>query len=197
MVKGSALLIVDVQNDFCPGGALGVSGGDGIIPLINRYIEIFGERGALVIASRDWHPPVTSHFREFGGIWPAHCVAGTSGAEFRDGLRLPMGCLVFSKGMDPEHDDYSALAARNDEGVPLSDFLRREGVGLVYVCGLATDYCVLQTALHALKQGIAVTVLSDAVRGVDLTPGDSQRALAEMEGAGARLAALSNIVAGE
>ncbi len=193
MAKAEALLIVDVQNDFCPGGALGVSGGDEIIPIINRYMDIFRARGAVVIASRDWHPPVTSHFREYGGIWPAHCVAGTSGAMFHGDMLLPEGCLVFSKGMDPEQDDYSALAARNGEGVPLADFLRKEGIGRVYICGLATDYCVRQTALEGLKQGLAVTVLSDAVRGVDLNPGDSRRALAEMKEAGARLASIDEI----
>ncbi len=193
MAKAEALLIVDVQNDFCPGGALGVSGGDEIIPIINRYIDIFRARGAVVIASRDWHPPVTRHFREYGGIWPVHCVAGTSGAMFHDDMLLPEGCLVFSKGMDPEQDDYSALAARNGEGLLLADFLRKEGIGRIYISGLATDYCVRQTALEGLKQGLAVTVLSDAVRGVDLNPGDSRRALAEMKEAGARLASIDEI----
>ncbi len=187
MAKNKALLIVDVQNDFCPGGALGVYGGDEIIPVINRYIEIFAKRGAAVIASRDWHPRVTRHFSEYGGLWPVHCVEGTSGAMFRNGLCLPKGSLVFSKGMDPDRDDYSALAARSEEGMPLADFLRKTGIGSIYICGLATDYCVRQTALDGLKQGLTVTVLADAVRGVNLNPGDSQRALEEMQEAGARL----------
>ncbi len=196
MEKGAALLIVDVQNDFCPGGALGVSGGDRIIPLINRYIEILRERGALVIASRDWHPRVTRHFKEFGGIWPAHCVAGTKGAVFRGDLRLPHGCLVFSKGTDPDRDDYSALSARNGGGVLLADYLRGEGIGRLYICGLATDYCVRQTALDGMKQGLEVVVLCDAVAGVDLKPGDSQRALTEMNNAGALLADIDEVTAG-
>jgi nicotinamidase/pyrazinamidase len=187
MVKDSALIVVDVQNDFCPGGALGVSGGDEIIPLINRYIALLRERGAQVIASRDWHPPVTSHFGEFGGVWPVHCVQGSSGARFHEGLRLPLDCVVFSKGMDPERNDYSALAARNSEGTLLTDFLWRKGLRRLYICGLATDYCILQTALSGLKEGFSIFILSDAVRGVDLTPGDSERAMAEMKAAGARL----------
>jgi nicotinamidase/pyrazinamidase len=197
MGNDAALLIVDVQNDFCPGGALGVSGGDEIIPLINRYIYLFKERGAAIIASRDWHPPVTRHFKEFGGIWPAHCVEESFGAMFHAELFLPPDCLVFSKGMDPERDDYSALSARNAEGIPLSGFLRKEGTHRLYICGLATDYCVRHTALGGLQEGFSVTVLADAVRGVDLAPGDSDRALAEIENAGALLADIAAIEQGD
>lgn len=193
MRKDAALLIVDVQNDFCPGGALGVSGGDEIIPLINRYIDLLKGRGAVVIASRDWHPPVTRHFREFGGIWPAHCVKESFGAMFHAELRLPPDCVVFSKGMDPELNNYSALSARNAEGAPLAEFLLKEGLRHLYICGLATDYCVRQTTLDGLREGFTVTVLVDAVRGVDLTPGDSDRALAEIKSAGALLADITGI----
>lgn len=193
MGKDAALLIVDVQNDFCPGGALGVSGADEIIPLINRYIDLLKERGAQIVASRDWHPPVTSHFKEFGGMWPAHCVQESKGAMFHAELRLPPHCMIFSKGMDPDRDDYSALAARNAEGTPLSGFLKRKGVRHLYICGLATDYCVRQTTLNGLKEGFSVTVLVDAVRGVDLTPGDSERAQAEMNAAGASLRSIDVI----
>ncbi len=185
MERDATLLIVDVQNDFCPGGALGVAGGDDIIPLINRYIELFKGRGLPILASRDWHPRVTKHFKEFGGIWPTHCVQSSTGAMFREGLRLPPDTLIFSKGMDPEKDDYSALHARNEEGTPLPDLLKREGISRIYICGLATDYCVRQTALEGVRQGFAVTVLVDAVRGVNLTPGDSERAITEMKAAGA------------
>jgi nicotinamidase/pyrazinamidase len=187
MKVDAALLIVDVQNDFCPGGALGVSGGDDIIPLINDYIRQMQNKGVLIIASRDWHPRITKHFKEFGGIWPVHCVQGSSGAMFRANLDLPSQTLVVSKGMDPERDDYSALHARNDEGKPLPDLLKEMGVRQLYICGLATDYCVRQTALEGLRQGFAITVLKDAVRGVDLETGDSERALAEIEAAGGRL----------
>ncbi|HTP64458.1 MAG TPA: nicotinamidase [Geobacteraceae bacterium] len=190
-----ALLIVDVQNDFCPGGALGVAGGDRIIPVINRYIELLGGKGALVITSRDWHPPVTRHFQEFGGLWPAHCVAGTRGAMFHEGLALPPDSLIFSKGMDPERDDYSALSALDAGETPLSELLRQEGIGRLYVCGLATDYCVRQTTLDALNEGLEIVVLTDAVAGVDLAPGDSKRALAEMRAGGARLADYAEVAA--
>ncbi len=193
MGNGMALLIVDVQNDFCPGGALGVSGGDEIIPLINRYIYLFKGRGAAIIASRDWHPPVTRHFKEFGGIWPAHCVAESFGAMFHEELQLPTDSLVFSKGMDPERDDYSALSALDAEGTSLSGFLRKEGIRSLYICGLATDYCVRQTALDGLREGFGITVLADAVRGVDLSTGDSERALAEILAAGARLTRIDEI----
>ncbi len=193
MEKGSALLTIDVQNDFCPGGALGVAGGDDIIPLINEYVGLFQERGLPIIASRDWHPRVTKHFKEFGGIWPVHCVQGSAGAMFRPSLHLPPDTLVFSKGMDPEQDDYSALHARSEAGTPLPEFLTHEGITHLYICGLATDYCVRQTALEGLRQGFAVTVLVDAVRGVDLEPGDSERALAEMQTAGAHLTTLDEL----
>jgi nicotinamidase/pyrazinamidase len=193
MDKDSALVIVDVQNDFCPDGALGIAGGDAIIPLINRYIWLFRERKLTVIASRDWHPPVTKHFREFGGIWPAHCVQGSAGAKFHPGLLLSPDILIFSKGMDPERDDYSALHAGNEAGTLMPDFLRQEGVRHLYLCGLATDYCVRQTALEGLRRDFAITVLVDAVRGVDLQPGDSERALAEIKAAGARFATFEEI----
>jgi nicotinamidase/pyrazinamidase len=193
MEKDSALLIVDVQNDFCPGGALGVAGGDDIIPLINRYIELFEGERLPIIASRDWHPRVTKHFKEFGGIWPAHCVQGSNGAMFREGLRLPHDSLVFSKGMDPERDDYSALHARSDAGTLLPEFLTKEGIRRLYVCGLATDYCVRQTALEGIRQGFVINVLVDAIGGVDLQPGDSERALAEIKAAGATFAILDEL----
>lgn len=185
MEKDSVLLIVDVQNDFCPGGALGISGCDQIVPIINRYIAYFTARDLTVVASRDWHPPVTKHFKDFGGIWPVHCVQGSEGARFRADLRLPPETLVFSKGIDPERDDYSALHARNETGTLLPEFLNQAGLRHIHVCGLATDYCVRQTALEGVRQGFSVTVLADAVWGVDLVPGDSERALAEIQAAGA------------
>ncbi len=193
MENDSALLIIDVQNDFCPGGALGVAGGDDIIPLINQYIELFQRQRLPIIASRDWHPRVTKHFKEFGGVWPVHCIQGSTGAMFRASLHLPPNTLIFSKGMDPELDDYSALHARSEAGTPLPEFLAYEGIKHIYICGLATDYCVRQTALEGLCQGLAITVLVDAVRGVDLEPRDSERALAEIQAAGARLTALNEL----
>jgi nicotinamidase/pyrazinamidase len=192
--NNAALIIVDLQNDFCPGGALAVAGGDEIVPVINRYIGIFRERGYPIIASRDWHPSETKHFARFGGYWPEHCVQRTSGAVFRAGLLLPPHTLVFSKGMDPERDDYSALQATNEGGTPKSEFLGKEGIRELYICGLATDYCVRETALDGLRLGFSVTVLVDAVRGVDLQPGDSERALEELKAAGALFSGVGELL---
>jgi nicotinamidase/pyrazinamidase len=190
----SALIIVDMQNDFCPGGSLAVAGGDEIVPVINRYIEILRERGSTVIASRDWHPAKTGHFRKFGGLWPEHCVQGSFGAAFRSGLNLTPDTRVFSKGMDPEKDDYSALQARDEEGRSMARLLKEEGIELLYACGLATDYCVLQTVLEALRLGFDTKVLIDAVRGVDLNPGDSETALETMNSSGATLVTINDIL---
>jgi len=189
----SALVIVDVQNDFCPGGALEVYNADEIILVINRYMELFRGKGLPIIASRDWHPRETKHFEKYGGIWPEHCVQRSFGAMFRAGLLLPPDTLVFSKGMDPERDDYSALQARNDTGTSMTDFLKKVGIRELYICGLATDYCVRQTALEGLHLGFSITVLVDAVRGVELNPGDSKRALDELEAAGAVLMVVEDL----
>jgi nicotinamidase/pyrazinamidase len=195
MEKTVALLIVDVQIDFCPGGSLAVPEGDAIIPVINRYIELFRKKGLPVIASRDWHPPVTGHFRQFGGLWPPHCVQGSEGARFHPRLKLSADATVISKGMDPKKDDYSAFQAVTEQGAPLPDLLDELGIERLYIGGLATDYCVRASALEGLKQGFSVTLLKDAVKGVDLKPGDSARALRELAKAGAELADLATIEA--
>jgi nicotinamidase/pyrazinamidase len=188
MEKTSALLIIDVQKDFCPGGSLAVSGGDEIIPVINRYIKMFREKNLPVLASRDWHPQDTVHFTTGGGIWPAHCIQYTDGAGFHAGLELPGNTVILSKGMNPEYDDsYSAFQAITEQGAPLTEFLRENGISHLYICGIATDYCVRATGLDALAKGFAVTLLKDAICGVDLKPGDSERALAEMAAAGAEI----------
>jgi nicotinamidase/pyrazinamidase len=186
MDKKSALLVVDVQNDFCPGGALAVPDGDKIVPVLNSYIALFTDRGLPVIATRDWHPPETTHFKERGGLWPPHCVQGTKGAEFHPSLRLPPEAHMVSKGMDPRSDDYSAFQALTGEGRGLSDLLRKLGVERLFIGGLATDYCVSESAMDALSKGFSVMILSDAVRGVDLKPGDSEKALSAMSKAGAK-----------
>jgi nicotinamidase/pyrazinamidase len=188
-----ALVIVDVQNDFCPGGALAVSHGDRVVPTLNRYAERFARRGAAVFASRDWHPERTKHFKADGGVWPPHCVQGTRGAELHPDLRLPEGTEVVSKGMDPEADAYSCFQAETADGMPFAAALGERGVGRLFVGGLATDYCVKATALDALREGFEVVVLEDAVAAVDLTPGDGTRALEAMRDAGARLARLGDV----
>jgi nicotinamidase/pyrazinamidase len=184
----SALLVVDVQKDFCPGGALAVAEGDTVARTLNRHIADAAARGWPVYASRDWHPPVTRHFQAYGGEWPRHCVQDTEGAGFHADLQLPAGAIVVSKGQDPDAPGYSALQGRTSAGKLLLDDLRDRGVEHVYVGGLATDYCVKHSVLDLLKAGLSVTVLRDSIAGVDVQPGDSSRALAEMRNAGAEIA---------
>ncbi|HET7294599.1 MAG TPA: nicotinamidase [Vicinamibacteria bacterium] len=182
-----ALVIVDVQNDFCPGGSLAVPAGDAVVPALNRCAARFASAGAAVFASRDWHPERTSHFKEFGGVWPPHCVQGTRGAAFHPDLALPAGALVVSKGMDPAEDAYSCFQARTDSGRSFALALRDRGITRLFVGGLATDYCVKATVLDACAEGFATVVLEDAVRAVEVRSGDGGRALAEMKAAGARM----------
>ncbi len=185
----SALLIIDVQKDFCHGGALEVPQGDLVIPPLNRFAERVKAEGGVVCASRDWHPARSRHFKAFGGAWPIHCVADTPGARFHPDLRLPHDTLVISTGQEEAEDGYSAFEGITDAGQPLVAALRNRGVEHLYVGGLATDYCVKHSVLDGLKAGFRVTVLIDAVAGVELQPGDSARALKEMEEAGAEFMA--------
>jgi len=177
---GDALLVVDVQNDFLPGGALPVPHGDGVIPILNAYIRRFEAAGLPIVATRDWHPPDHCSFRQRGGPWPPHCIAGTPGADFAPGLELPTTATVVSKATEPDREAYSGF-----QGTNLERMLRNQGVRRLFIGGLATDYCVLQTVLDALNRGFEVYLLRDAVRAVDATPGDGARALARMEAAGA------------
>ena len=188
-----ALVVVDLQNDFCPGGALGVRGGDAIVPVVNRYLDRFESAGASVFLTRDWHPPVTRHFQAYGGVWPSHCVQGTRGAEFHPGLALPVGAVIVSKGMDPEQDAYSAFQAEDRSGRPLPAVLAERGVRRLYLGGLATDYCVRASVLDALREGFTAVVLTDAIGAVELESGDGARAMDEMRGAGARFATLNDL----
>jgi nicotinamidase/pyrazinamidase len=182
-----ALVVVDVQRDFCPGGALAAQGGERILPALNRYLEQAVARGLMIYATRDWHPETTNHFQAFGGEWPTHCVQDTPGAEFHPGLHLPAGAIVVSKGMDPEHPGYSAFDGRTPDGNAFVDDLRARGIDQLLVSGIATDYCVKQTVLDARREGFAASVLLDAVTGIDAHPGDVARALEEMSAAGATL----------
>jgi nicotinamidase/pyrazinamidase len=188
-----ALILVDVQNDFCPGGALAVPAGDEVVPVLTRYAERFAKAGATVLASRDWHPARTRHFKEFGGAWPPHCVQGTAGAELHRALWLPPDTTVFSKGMDPEEDAYSCFQAENAQGLPFAAALGERGILRLFVGGLATDYCVKATVIDALHEGFQVVVLEDAVRAVDVQPGDGARALEAMKIAGATFATLETL----
>ncbi|MBI2216304.1 MAG: bifunctional nicotinamidase/pyrazinamidase [Candidatus Rokubacteria bacterium] len=190
-----ALLIVDVQNDFCPGGALAVPEGDRVVPVLNAYAERFARAGAPVFASRDWHPARTRHFQAWGGAWPPHCVQDTRGAAFHPDLRLPAATDIVSKGMDPEADAYSAFEATTVDGRSLEAALAARDVRRLFVGGLATDYCVKASVLDALARGFEVFVLEDGVRAVDVHPGDGIRALEEMTAAGARGARLERLAA--
>jgi len=178
-----ALLVVDVQNDFCPGGALAVAHGDEVVPPLNKLIDEFLERGAPIYKSRDWHPPTTKHFEVYGGTWPVHCVQNTKGADFHPALRDDPRIEVISKGLG-DTDCYSAF----DE-TDLAARLHAQNVEEVVIGGLATDYCVKNTVLDALKHGFEVKALKNAMRAVDLQPGDGDRAIEEMRAAGADIVA--------
>jgi nicotinamidase/pyrazinamidase len=176
-----ALIVVDVQNDFCPGGSLAVAHGDEVVAPLNQLMTEFLENGEPVFKSRDWHTPQTKHFAAYGGTWPVHCVQHTRGAEFHPALLEDKHIRVISKGLGDE-DSYSAF-----DGTDLALQLRRLGVEEVWVGGLATDYCVKQTVLDALKEGFRVKALENAMRPVEVNPGDGARALAEMKAAGAEV----------
>jgi nicotinamidase/pyrazinamidase len=173
-----ALIVVDVQNDFCPGGALAVPEGDTVVPVINNLMPRFDH----VLATQDFHPPGHSSFVEQGGPWPVHCVQGTNGAALHPDLNEGSLDEIVQKGTDPATDGYSGFA-----GTDLAQRLRDRGIRRVFVTGLATDYCVRATAVEAIEQGFDVVVLTDAIRAVDVDAGDGERALAEMEQAGANL----------
>ncbi len=183
----AALLIVDVQRDFCRGGALPAQGCTEIVPVINTYLDRARLQSMPIYASRDWHPSETSHFKAYGGEWPPHCVQGTPGADFHPGLKLPPTAIIISKGDEPARPSYSAFEGRTAEGRSLLEDLRDRDIGTLYVCGLTTEYCVKQTTLDALGAGLNVAVLTDAIAGIDAHPGDSTRALADMERSGALL----------
>lgn len=184
-----ALLLVDVQNDFCPpDGSLAVKDGDKIVVPINVLLPFFQRDCNRLVASMDWHPPVTKHFAKDGGKWPVHCVRNTYGAELHDRIDWdPPTGRVFFKGFKKDSDDFSAFDGVNAEFVGLEEWLKSSGVKDLYVCGLATDYCVWATVVDAIGRGFNVTVVTDAIKAVDLNPGDGQKALDGMKGMGARL----------
>jgi len=194
MKKKKALLVVDLQNDFCPGGALGIPGGDKIIPAINKYVKFFSKKKLAIFASRDWHPIKTAHFKDFGGSWPVHCIHNSRGAQFHPKLKLSKDIIFLYKGMDPLKDSYSVFQAEDSSGRSFPNLLKVMGVEEIYIAGLATDYCVRFTAKDALRQGLKVKVLLDAVQGVDLKPGDSERAFKEMEKLGAKLVKMKAVI---
>lgn len=185
---GDVLLVTDIQNDFLPGGNLAVAGGDEVVPVLNRYIEEFVARGLPVYATRDWHPERHCSFHAQGGPWPVHCVAGTRGSEFAANLVLPPDTTVISKATAPDREAYSSF-----EGTNLDSRLRATGVRRIFIGGLTTDYCVLNTVRDARRHGYDVFVLTDAIRAVDVRPGDGQRAEEMMTRLGAHRVALNGL----
>lgn len=185
MQPGDMLLVIDIQNDFLPGGALAVAGGDEVVPVLNRYIDASQAQGLPVYATRDWHPLRHCSFHAQGGPWPVHCVAGTHGAEFSSLLKLPPDTTVISKATSRDREAYSSF-----QGTDLDSRLRAAGIRRLFVGGLTTDYCVLNTVRDARRLGYEVFVLADAIRAVDVRAGDGQRAEVEMVSLGAQFITL-------
>jgi nicotinamidase/pyrazinamidase len=183
ITSSDALLITDMQKDFLLGGALPVEGGDEIIPVLNGYIRRFEDAKAHLFASRDWHPPNHISFKTQGGPWPPHCVQGTEGAKFSSALKLPSRIVVISKATNPEHESYSVF-----DGTSFAHELKMCEATRLFIGGLATDYCVVNTVLDARKLGYETVVLTDATFGINVEPGDVDRAFETMIKAGAQMA---------
>jgi len=186
--SSDALVIVDVQNDFLPGGNLAVPSGDKVIPILNQYIDLFVARKFPVYATRDWHPDDHCSFKARGGTWPPHCIAGTSGANFAPDLNLPPNAIIVSKATSPERDAYSGF-----EQTRLAEDLRSRGIRRLFIGGLATDYCVLNTVRDALAHGFRVRLLRDAIRAINVSAGDEKVAIEEMVERGAQPIRLEDI----
>src|SRR6185436_3903407 len=180
--KKKALIVVDVQNDFCPGGSLPVAHGDEVIAPLNKLMNEFLDRGEPVYKTRDWHPPHTNHFAAYGGIWPFHCIQNTPGAEFHPDLLDDPRITVISKGTDDKADGYSGF-----DGTNLDELLREEGVGEIWVGGLATDYCVKETVVQGVRKGFKVKALAETMRPVNVNPDDGVNAVEEMRAVGAEI----------
>lgn len=185
----AALLVVDLQRDFCPGGALAVKDGDEVVPGINKLIDAFAARGLPIFFTRDWHPTDHISFKKRGGPWPPHCVQGTPGAEFHHSLKIPLSAPVISKGNDPDKEAYSGF-----QGTDLKERLKALGVGEVFIAGLTTDYCVKESTSDARQAGFSVAVVKDCIRAVDVKPGDGERAISFMEKSGAKMTTASAVV---
>jgi len=184
-----ALIIVDMQNDFMPNGVLPVPEGDKIIPTLNQYIQKFEEKGQPIFFTRDWHPVDHISFRGHGGIWPKHCVMNTEGAKFHKDLKIPAdNKFIISKGTNKEFDAYSGF-----QGTILNELLKERGIKRLLIGGVATDYCVKNTALGGINLGYQVFILQDGIKGVDINVGDSQRAIDLLLNKGATLITLEDI----
>ncbi len=185
----TALLVVDVQKDFCPGGALGVDEGDKVVEPINQLVRHFERLGWPMFFTRDWHPEHHSSFLANGGPWPPHCIAGTPGAEFHADLHVSAGATIISKADEPDKEAYSGF-----EGTPLTEMLKKQSVDAVVIAGLTTDYCVKNTALDAHRLGFAVTVATDAVRAVNVKPDDGRCAIKHMQIRGVQFAETAELI---
>jgi len=185
-----ALLVVDVQRDFCKGGALAVIGADEVVPKLNAVIDLFTRASIPIFFTRDWHPSNHMSFKTRGGPWPPHCIQGSQGAAFHPGLRVPPGAVVIDKGTEPDYEAYSGF-----QGTDLKDRLKGDSVDEILIGGLTTDYCVRETTLDGLGYGLSVSVLEDCVRGVNLNAGDAVKALREIAAKGARLVQSSLVLA--
>lgn len=189
-----ALLIVDVQNDFCPGGALAVTDGDKVVDSLNAMLIHADQNNWLVIASRDWHPAVAKHFKDYGGIWPTHCVQNTPGAAFHPNLAIVTDKdTIISKATQPDEDGYSAFEGKTKDGKNLADFLKESEVAEIYIGGLATDYCVKASAIDAAKNGFKTFLLLDACRAVNIQPDDGDKALETMKNAGVIITTMEEV----
>lgn len=188
--ESDALIIVDVQNDFCPGGSLGVEGGEEVAATLSSLATHFKLKGARIFATQDWHPENHSSFKEQGGPWPPHCVQGSHGAEFHENLQLPVGTSIVRKGSDQAVDAYSGFLDSN-----LEEQLRRSDVKRLFVGGLTTDYCVLNTVLDARSLGFETCLIEDAVAAVNVEPDDGEKAVQKMKDSGAKPVTVEKIKA--
>lgn len=189
MTPKTALILVDIQNDFCPEGALAVTDGDAVVAPANQLIDYFTKKQWPIILTRDWHPVDHISFKENGGIWPAHCVAETPGAAFHADLNIPKNAIYINKATETKTEAYSGFS-----GTELETILKKQGVSRLVIAGLATDYCVKQTVLDAKKLGIETIVVKEAIRAVNVKPEDGVTAIAEMEKAGAKMKTVAEIL---
>ncbi len=187
---GTTLAIVDVQVDFCPGGALPVVDGDKVVEPCNALMAHFEAEGRPIFLTRDWHPANHISFEENGGVWPPHCVQDTPGAEYHPDLVIPAAAVSISKGTEPDKEAYSGFSGTN-----LAEQLRQGDTDRLIIAGLTTDYCVLTTVLDAIEEGFKVVVVPEAIRAVNVKPGDGDRAIEKMRRAGAELAKLATVLA--
>lgn len=189
LTSEDALIVADIQNDFLPGGRLAVSNGHGIIGAVNQYINIFTNAKHPVFATRDWHPPNHCSFEQQGGPWPVHCIAGTVGAAFSPALKLPDDVRIVSKARDRDKEAYSAFS-----GTTLHEQLKQLSIRRLFVCGLATEYCVFNTVTDAIACGYTVFLLEDAIRAIDAQPNDGSRAIEQMQERGVEAVTVQQIM---